>query len=105
MTTPNLLALLQAAQAAQRSPSLAGPILPQTPASGFRAPPLAFAPPPHLSAPQQIDPEQIVRSFGGLAAALQRIGHEDPGMAAQNAATAADRGPGFFIGLLRSLGL
>ena len=105
MMTPNLLALLQAAQ--QGSP-MAGPIAPlaapQTPASGFRAPPLAFAPAPHLSAPPRIDPAAIAQSVGGLAGAVQRMAGRDPGgdpgVAAQN-----DGDPGYFLRLLRSLGL
>lgn len=105
MMTPNLLALLQAAQ--QGSP-MAGPIAPlaapQTPASGFRAPPLAFAPAPHLSAPPRIDPAAIAQSVGGLAGAVQRMAScdpgGDPGVAAQD-----DGDPGYFLRLLRSLGL
>jgi hypothetical protein len=101
MMTPNLLALLQAAQ--QGSP-MAGPIAPlaapQTPASGFRAPPLAFAPAPHLPAPPRIDPAAIAQSVGGLAGAVQRMTGRDPGVAAQS-----DGDPGYFLRLLRSLGL
>ena len=102
MMTPNLLALLQAAQ--QSSPMAGGPTAPQTPTSGFRAPPLAFAPTPHLPAPAQIDPAAIADSVGGLAGAVRRMaGHDpggDPGGAAQD-----DGDPGYFLRLLRSLGL
>ena len=99
--TPNLLALLQAAQ--QGSP-MPGPIAPQTPTSGFRAPPLAFAPLPQLPAPPRIDPAAIAQSVGGLAGAVQRMAGRDPGgdpgVAAQD-----DGDPGYFLRLLRSLGL
>ena len=90
MTTPNLLALLQAAQAAQRGPSLAGPIAPQTPTPGFRQSALNFVPPPQLPEPQQISPEQVMKSFSGVVNALQPGRPEDPGVAAQKAAIAAD---------------
>jgi hypothetical protein len=89
MTTPNRLALPQA-QAAQRSPSLAGPIAPQTPTPDFRQSALTFAPAPQLPEPQQISPEQVMKSFSGLMNALQPGCPEDPGVAAQKAAIAAD---------------
>ena len=103
MMTPNLLALLQAAQ--QGSP-MAGPIAPlaapqtRTPTSGFRPPPLAFAPLPQLPAPPRIDPAAVAQSVGGLAGAVQRMTGRDPGVAAQS-----DGDPGYFLRLLRSLGL
>lgn len=103
--TPNLLALLQATQ---QAPSLGGPIaplaVPQTPASGFRAPPLGFAPLPQLPAPPHIAPAAVAQSVGGLAGAVQRMTGRDPGgdrgVAARN-----DGDPGYFLRLLRSLGL
>ena len=101
MMTPNLLALLQAAQ--QGSP-MPGPIAPQTRASGFRAPPLAFTPAPHLPAPARIDPAAVARSVGGLAGAVQRMTGRDPGGDA-GAAAQNDGDSGYFLRLLRSLGL
>jgi hypothetical protein len=105
MMTPNLLALLQATQ--QGTPvagPMAPPAAPQTPAPGFRAPPLAFAPAPQLPAPPHIDPPAIAQSVGGLAGAVQRMASRepgrDPGVVAQN-----DGDPGYFLRLLRSLGL
>jgi len=107
MMTPNLLALLQATQQGASMPGPIAPLAtPQTPAptSGFRAPPLAFAPAPHLPAPPRIDPAAIAGSVGGLAGAVQRMAGRDPGgdprVAAQN-----DGDGGYFLRLLRSLGL
>src|SRR5689334_13715030 len=49
----NLLALLQAAQGAQHSPTMAGPVAPQSPTPGFRMPTPMSVSPPQLSQPNQ----------------------------------------------------
>lgn len=118
--TPNLLAFLQAAQAAQTRPSsgpspglslappLAGPIAPQRPTPGFHTSPAGVTPAPGLPRPPAFDPARLARNLGGLAGAMQRLG-APPGEAAPAARTSPIDGAagdaGFFGRLLRSLGL
>jgi hypothetical protein len=117
--TPNLLALLQAAQMAQShrspgsspdlslAPRLGGPIAPQRPTPAFHTPPTGFAPAPALPRPPTFDPAQFVKNVGGLAGAMQRLGVQ-PGDATAAVATGpvdGDSDAGFFGRLLRSLGL
>lgn len=67
MDPSNILAILQAAQQAQRSPTALGPIAPQQLPPGFRAPPM---PGMNVPQPQQqpgFDPSKMSGMLGGLA--------------------------------------
>ena len=80
----NLLELLQQYQQAQKAPTMMGPVLPQNPQPGFRAPPpMGMAPPPAQQPMGMPD-------MSGIRAGLARLGHGyKPGMEPNR--TAGDR--------------
>jgi hypothetical protein len=70
----NLLDLLQAYQSAQRSPSMMGPVMPQNPTPGFRAPPVMGMAMPH---PQQQQGIPNLAGMGGLGMFGPHVGTGD----------------------------
>lgn len=68
MDAYNILALLQAAQQAQSSPTMAGPVTPQMPTPGFRAPPLMG-----MSMPQAQPQGTGIPDLSGIGAGLAAL--------------------------------
>lgn len=126
----NLLALLQAAQGAQRSPTLAGPVAPQSPTPGFRMPPPMSVSAPQLSQPNQgLDLSQganmLMKGLAGFhldsdptnpgvptpqgdptgGAGPAFLGGTTPLGAVNSPQPSSQAEPGFFVRLLHSLGL
>jgi len=94
MDTSNILALLQAAQQAQRSPTALGPISPQQLPPGFRSPPMpGTMPGMNVPQPQQqpgFDPSQMSGMLGGLAGMRHPAGWVPSASGSEPGRTAGD---------------
>jgi hypothetical protein len=90
MDPTNLLALLQAAQQAQRSPTALGPISPQQLQPGFRAPPLMGMNVPQPQQQPGFDPSQMSGMLGGLAGMRHSAGWVPSSSGSEPSRTAGD---------------